>query len=139
MLGIFWVIFKSYCNKTSWLECSSLLNEILSNEKKLLAELFKSVNIKEHLVIQWVFIKYQIIKTWSLVALIYNNWIFYLPTAAEIEAEFELDPVMCSTSRNISEYGCRFILLYYNHNNNILHTYMSIEQRLSYKSNIFWE
>ena len=40
-------------------------------------------------------------QTWSLVALIYNNWIFYLPTAAEIEAEFELDPVMCTTTRNI--------------------------------------
>ena len=42
-------------------------------------------------------------QTWSLVALIYNNWIFYLPTAAEIEAEFELEPVMCTTTRNISE------------------------------------
>ena len=42
-------------------------------------------------------------QTWSLVALIYNNWIFYLPTAAEIEAEFELEPVMCTTTRNIGD------------------------------------
>ena len=36
-------------------------------------------------------------------ALIYNNWIFYLPTSAELEAEFELEPVMCSTTRNVGE------------------------------------
>ena len=36
-------------------------------------------------------------------ALIYNNWIFYLPTSAELEAEFELEPVMCSTTRNVGK------------------------------------
>ena len=38
-----------------------------------------------------------------MVALIYNNWIFYLPTSAELEAEFELEPVMCSTTRNVGK------------------------------------
>ena len=40
-------------------------------------------------------------QTWSLVALIYNNWIFYLPTAAEKEEGFLLDPVMCTTTRHV--------------------------------------
>ena len=42
-----------------------------------------------------------LLQTWSLVALIYNNWIFYIPTADEIEAGFEMEPAMCTTTRNI--------------------------------------
>ena len=45
-----------------------------------------------------------LLQTWSLVALIYNNWIFYIPTADEIEAGFEMEPAMCTTTRNIG--GC---------------------------------
>ena len=46
-----------------------------------------------------------IFQTWSLVALIYNNWIFYLPTAAEIEEGFEPDPVMCTTTRHVGRHS----------------------------------
>jgi len=48
----------------------------------------------------------ELLCTWSLVALIYNNWIFYLPTAAEIEEGFEPDPVMCTTTRHVVSDNC---------------------------------
>ena len=44
-------------------------------------------------------------KVWSMVALIYNNWIIYLPTSAEQEEGLLETPVMCSTTRWVGESG----------------------------------
>ena len=38
-------------------------------------------------------------QVWSLVALIYNNWMIYLPTYAERDEGLLETPVMCSTTR----------------------------------------
>lgn len=42
-------------------------------------------------------------QVWSLVALIYNNWMIYLPTYAEQDEGLVKVPVMCSTTRWVGE------------------------------------
>ena len=49
-------------------------------------------------------------QVWSLVALIYNNWMIYLPTYAERDEGMLKTPVMCSTTRWVGEYKPRFEL-----------------------------
>ena len=43
-------------------------------------------------------------------ALIYNNWMIYLPTYAERDEGMLKTPVMCSTTRWVGEYKPRFEL-----------------------------
>ncbi|XP_023343289.1 uncharacterized protein LOC111712793 isoform X2 [Eurytemora carolleeae] len=43
---------------------------------------------------------------WSMVALIYNTFMVYLPTAREKEEGLLLNPVMCQTSRYVESHEC---------------------------------
>ena len=43
------------------------------------------------------------LQVWSMVVLIYNNWIIYLPTSAEKDEGILETPVMCSTTRWVGQ------------------------------------